>query len=70
SQVGRFTRMQVSMAAGKERPQREHHALLAACRDNDIAGAVRMLEAHIAQTQTSLVAAARRGAPAGLSNTP
>ena len=62
--VDRFTRVQVSLAAGKERPQREHYRLLEACREADIDGAVRLLEGHIVQTQKSLMAAARRR-PAG-----
>jgi DNA-binding GntR family transcriptional regulator len=57
--VGRFIRVQVSLAAGKERPQREHYAMLDACRRGDVAGAARMLEEHIIHTQKSLVAAAR-----------
>lgn len=57
--VGRFIRVQVSLAAGKERPQREHYAMLDACRRGDIEGAARILEEHIVHTQKSLVAAAR-----------
>jgi DNA-binding GntR family transcriptional regulator len=57
--VGRFIRVQVSLAAGKERPQREHYAMLEACRRGDADGAARMLEEHIIHTQKSLVAAAR-----------
>jgi DNA-binding GntR family transcriptional regulator len=57
--VGRFIRLQVSLAAGKERPQREHYAMLEACRRGDIDGAARMLEEHIIHTQKSLLAAAR-----------
>lgn len=57
--VGRFIRVQVSLAAGKERPQREHYAMLDACRRGDINGAARLLEEHIIHTQKSLVAAAR-----------
>jgi hypothetical protein len=36
--VGRFTRAWVSRAAGKERPRKEHHALLNFCRADDVAG--------------------------------
>jgi DNA-binding GntR family transcriptional regulator len=57
--VGRFIRVQVSLAAGKERPQREHYAMLDACCRGDIDGAARLLEEHIIHTQKSLVAAAR-----------
>lgn len=63
--VGRFIRVQVSLAAGKERPQREHYAMLEACRRGDIDGAARTLEQHIIHTQKSLVAAARHRPPAG-----
>lgn len=59
-QVGRFIRIQVSMAAGKDKPQSEHYALLDACRDGDIKKAVALLEEHILHTQKSLMAAARR----------
>jgi DNA-binding GntR family transcriptional regulator len=58
--VGRFTRVQVSLAAGKERPQREHHQILGACRKGDIDRAEALLEEHITHTQKSLMAAARR----------
>lgn len=58
--VGRFTDVWVSRAAGKERPQREHHAILEACRDGDVERAVRLLEEHITQTQKSIMAAGRR----------
>jgi DNA-binding GntR family transcriptional regulator len=57
--VGRFTRVQVSLAAGKERPQREHHQILAACREAKIDRAVGLLEEHIVHTQKSLLAASR-----------
>jgi DNA-binding GntR family transcriptional regulator len=57
--VGRFTRMQVSLAAGKERPQREHHQILDACRRGEIDRAVGLLEEHIVHTQKSLLAASR-----------
>jgi DNA-binding GntR family transcriptional regulator len=57
--VGRFTRVQVSLAAGKERPQREHHQILAACRRGEVDRAVSLLEEHIVHTQKSLLAASR-----------
>ncbi len=57
--VSRFTRLQVSLAAGKERPQSEHHALLDTCRNGDVNKAVAMLEEHIVHTQKSLMAATR-----------
>jgi DNA-binding GntR family transcriptional regulator len=58
--VDRFTRFQVSLAAGKERPQREHYQILDACRQGDADRAARLLEEHIAYTQKSLLAATRR----------
>lgn len=58
-QVGRFTRLQVSLAAGKEKPQAEHYELLEACRSGDVKKAVTLLEEHILHTQKSLMAAAR-----------
>jgi len=58
--VGRFTRVWVSRAAGKERPQREHFALVDACREGNIERAVKLLDEHITQTQKSLMAAGRR----------
>ena len=57
--VGRFTRLQVSLAAGKERPQSEHYGLLDACRTGNVNKAVSLLEEHIVHTQKSLMAAAR-----------
>lgn len=60
-QIDRFSRMQVSLAAGKEQPMQDHRQLLEACRAGDVSRAVERLEEHILQTQKSLVAAARRG---------
>lgn len=57
--VSRFTRRQVSRAAGKVRPQQEHHELLDLCRQGKIEKAVDLLEKHIEQTQKSLQAANR-----------
>ncbi len=59
--IGRFSRAQVSLAAGKERPMQEHRELVALCRTGQLDRAVGLLEEHIGQTQKSLVAAARRG---------
>ncbi len=61
--VSRFTRLQVSLAAGKERPQSEHHALLELCRNGDVKKAVALLEEHIVHTQKSLMATARHRNP-------
>ncbi len=57
--VNRFTRRQVSRAAGKARPQKEHHELLELCRQGKIEQAVELLERHIEQTQKSLQASGR-----------
>ncbi|MGV2052416.1 GntR family transcriptional regulator [Agrobacterium sp. 22-209-1] len=58
--VNRFVRMQVSLAAGKERPQREHETLLELCREGRIEAAVKLLETHIEQTQKSFRASRRQ----------
>ena len=44
---------------GKDRPQREHHAILKACAGKKVDDAVRLLEEHIEETRKSLVAAVR-----------
>lgn len=58
--VSRFVRVQVSLAAGKDRPQREHHQLLEFCRAGKADLAVDLLEMHIEQTQKSVRAVRRR----------
>jgi DNA-binding GntR family transcriptional regulator len=58
--VSRFVRVQVSLAAGKDRPQREHHQLLEFCRAGKTDLAVELLEMHIEQTQKSVRAVRRR----------
>lgn len=60
--VDRFTRLQVSLATGKDRPQREHHGLLDLCRQGKSERAVKLLEEHILHTRKSLLAAVRRSA--------
>ena len=62
--IGRFTRLHVSKAAGKERPLREHWDLLRHCRTGAVGKAVTLLEEHIAYSQKSLVAASRQPSPA------
>jgi len=57
--VDRFLRLRLSEATGKDRPQREHRAILEACRNNDAARAVTLLEAHIARARRSLAGALR-----------
>lgn len=62
--VDRFLRLRLSRATGKERPQREHRAILAACRGSNPARAVALLEEHIAKARRSLAGAVRMlGAP-------
>lgn len=58
--VNRFTRTQVSIASGKEKPQKEHYEILAACIAGDAQRAAALLEAHIIQTQKSLMATSRQ----------
>jgi DNA-binding GntR family transcriptional regulator len=58
--VGRFIRVQVSLAAGKERPQKEHYQILEACKEGNATKAARLLGDHISYTQKSLIAAHRR----------
>lgn len=58
--VNRFTRLQVSLAAGKDVPQRQHYQILTACRAGDVNTAVKLLEEHIEHTRKSLLAADRR----------
>ncbi|QCI69217.1 GntR family transcriptional regulator [Phreatobacter stygius] len=59
-QIGRFTSEQVSLAAGKRRPQEEHWNILEACKQGNAEKAARLLQQHIQHTQKSLLAAARR----------
>jgi DNA-binding GntR family transcriptional regulator len=58
--VSRFVRGMVSRTVGKERPQQEHYKILAACQKGDVDRAVHLLGEHIAHTQKSLMALARR----------
>jgi DNA-binding GntR family transcriptional regulator len=58
--IDRFVRTQVSMAAGKERPQREHMRILELCREGEIDKAVALLQSHIEQTKRSVQASLRR----------
>ena len=59
-QIGRFLRVQVSKATGKDRPQEEHRRILAACRQGRKTEAVGLLEQHIANTQRMVRASLRR----------
>lgn len=58
--VNRFVRSQVSIASGKEKPQREHYEILDACKMGDAGLAASLLESHIVQTQKALMAASRQ----------
>lgn len=58
--ANRFTRLQVSIATGRERPHREHQEIFRACRGGEVDRAVQLLEAHITYSQKALVATVRR----------
>lgn len=60
--VNRFVRTQVSLAAGKERPSKEHELLLELCREGDTDQATALLETHIEQTKKSVQASRRHKA--------
>ena len=57
--VNRFIRTKVSVATGKDRPQREHDKLLELCEAGDINAAVSLLASHIEETQKSVRATHR-----------
>lgn len=57
--VDRFTRLNVSRAAGKDRPLREHWELLNHCRSGAMAKAAALLEEHVGYSQKALIAASR-----------
>ena len=58
--VDRFLRLQVSLATGKQRPQRDHQEILRACKRGDAVGAARLLEQHIMDTRKAVISAVRR----------
>ena len=58
TEVDRSVRMHISRTVGREDPQADHYAIVAACRKRDEAGALRRLERHISETQKALKAAA------------
>lgn len=58
--LGLYLRKQVSIAAGKEDPQRDHYAILEACRHGEVDRAVRLLEDHIVRTKRAISAIARK----------
>ncbi|MEW9616166.1 GntR family transcriptional regulator [Shinella sp. S4-D37] len=57
--VNRFVRAQVSLAAGKDRPQQEHEQLLDLCRRAMTDEAIALLVSHIEQTKKSVHATRR-----------
>lgn len=57
--VNRFVRAQVSLAAGKDRPQQEHEQLLDLCRQGAREEAIALLASHIDQTKKSVQASRR-----------
>lgn len=57
----RFLRTYVSATVGREGPQEEHRRLLERCSVGDAAGALQLLEAHIAHTQAVLLKKASTG---------
>jgi DNA-binding GntR family transcriptional regulator len=58
--LNRFDRLHVSLVTGRDRPQKDHYALVGFCEARDIEGAVALLTEHIRRTQRSLVAESRR----------
>jgi DNA-binding GntR family transcriptional regulator len=60
NQSSSLARLQVSIASGKENPNREHWHILEACRKSQVKEAVTALEQHIVNTQKSLYAYMRR----------
>jgi DNA-binding GntR family transcriptional regulator len=51
----RQVHLHISRTVGREQPQEEHYALLAACRAGRVEEALGMLESHIAHTQAALL---------------
>lgn len=60
AQCSRLAQLQVSLAAGKENPNREHWEILEACKAGAVEKAATLLEQHIVNTQKSLSARMRR----------
>jgi len=50
----RYIRVYVSFVVGRDQPLEEHRRILRACRERDVAKAVKLLEAHIEATQRAL----------------
>jgi DNA-binding GntR family transcriptional regulator len=57
--VGQYIRTQVSSTTGKEKPQKDHYAILDACRRADVKDGVELLRNHLLHTQKTLIAAIR-----------
>ncbi|MFZ4289205.1 GntR family transcriptional regulator [Variovorax sp. HJSM1_2] len=55
----RYTHVAMSVATGKDHPQADHRALVAACRARDVPAVVELLERHIMDTKRELLASAR-----------
>ena len=60
--MGALMRARVTQASGRERPLREHAAILEACENRDVEAAVQALRAHIEVTQKEVAAFIRRKA--------
>lgn len=60
NQCSHLVRLQVSLAAGKENPNREHWQLLQLCKEGRVNDAVALLEQHIVNTQKSISSRMRR----------
>jgi DNA-binding GntR family transcriptional regulator len=53
----RYLRVYISFVVGRDHPLEEHRQILRACRERDVAKAVRLLESHIERTQKALASA-------------
>jgi DNA-binding GntR family transcriptional regulator len=57
TEVDRGVRTHISRTVGRDDPQADHYAIVAACRQHDQAGALRRLQRHIGATQRALMSA-------------
>lgn len=60
NRMGPFLRLNVTLATGLERPDREHREILSACATGDAILAVQLLRKHIENTQKEVLAYFRR----------
>jgi DNA-binding GntR family transcriptional regulator len=60
NRLSTVTRLQMSLAAGKDNPNREHWQLLELCREARTDEAIALLEKHIVYTQKSLMSSMRK----------